>query len=270
MVADQNLGDDYAQTLQKAFTSHKAQLGARVTDQTIFYDSDPALEPPGVARGDYVKNQFSQFPFHAQLCQDRPDMVYFAGRADDLEQFITAVEGAQPCSNSLTGLDVITGDDGSNLVGLPLALDAPIRIRLYYTGLAAPDEWQAFPADPGYQKTVYQPFRNAFTQTGFRSTDLDDGDAMMHYDAVLTTAPAIRLNASSGQSPSAVVLEFNNLGCAQGISGASGYIAYTDASEHAPYDKAMPVMQITTGGRPSRAGFAWPTGKPLDRSSPSC
>lgn len=216
-----------------------------------------------------MKNQFSQFPFLGQLCQDRPDMVYFAGRGDDLEQFIDALESAPPCSDPLTNLDVITGDDGSNLVGQPLALDAPIQVRVFYTGLAAADEWRKFTPGAENPNSDYQSFRAAFLKAGYDPTDLDDGEAMMHYDAVLTAATAIHRNASAGQKPSAVVLEFNYMGCTQGISGASGLIAYTDTSEHAPYDKAMPIMQLTTGGQANQAGLAW-TGGPLNPDNPSC
>jgi hypothetical protein len=108
LVKDMNEEDSYTQTLAKAF---EANVSVKV-ENTEPYRSPDA--PMSIATREQLMSQrFADM--HSDICAIQPDMIYFAGRGVDLEYFVTALSRSGTCG--LGALDVMTGDDASNLVG---------------------------------------------------------------------------------------------------------------------------------------------------------
>jgi hypothetical protein len=146
-------------------------------------------------------------------------------------------------------LTVVTGDGASDLAGRPLWQGNSANLTVVFTGLAHPDMWQ-HDASAAAGATVAN-----FGQCGscfgglFRTESLDDGEAIMAHDAVLTAQRAMHQVAAHLARPealpsaSAVAQELYQLS----VPGASGYICFND--QHNPLNKAIPVIEIDHNGR---------------------
>ncbi len=259
LAQDRNQQDSYAQTLASAFAStFESRSGVKVR-YTESYQS-PSVPLNGATRDQYMTNQFAGM--HSDICADQPDLIYFAGRGTDLGSFLTALSQGGACS--LGPLDVMSGDDASTLVGMRMPSSGDLKIRVFYTGLAHSDEWNAFPPGSDNVKN-YQQFTDAFAVNGFATADLADGDAMMTHDAVLSAATAARIDQLAVTDPGTVAAYFLRFRCTKFIPGASGEIAFDQSGN--PIDKAMPIIQIQPDGSVTQEDLAWPTGKPLDTSA---
>ncbi|WP_345034072.1 hypothetical protein [Kutzneria kofuensis] len=88
LVSDLNPADSYTQTLTKASTE---ALQPRYRKS---YKAPPELS--GQTRAGYMTNLFAQM--HSDICADRPDLVYFAGRGSDLKYFLQALADGGACA----------------------------------------------------------------------------------------------------------------------------------------------------------------------------
>jgi ABC-type branched-subunit amino acid transport system substrate-binding protein len=250
LIADQNTDDSYAQTLAAGFDRFG---GVRPAFREAYLS--PSRKLAVTTRDRDVTNQFSRI--HSDICADRPDLIYFAGRGRDLASFLTAMSQAGACG--LDRIDVLTGDDASNLVGKNIALSGNTKFQVAYTALAHPSQWNG--TDQRINQTNYEQFARAFRQSGFAEPDLQDGHAIMNHDAALAAATAIRA-AESSEDITAYLITTR---CSHTLGAASGQIAFDRHGN--PTDKAMPILRIGETGQVSMIGLAWPTGAPLDPKS---
>jgi ABC-type branched-subunit amino acid transport system substrate-binding protein len=238
LVQDQNKKDDYAASLGKAFTTLLARSTAKQylqVNPAMAYDS--SLAEAGTILGANTQ----------RVCSTNVDIVYFAGRGDDLQGFLSGL-AARDCA-ATKPLTVVTGDGASDLAGRPLWQGNSANLTVVFTGLAHPEMWQR-DASAAAGATVAK-----FGQCGscfgglFRAESLDDGEAIMAHDAMLTAQGAVHqitaylAPTQALPSASAVAQALYPLS----VPGASGYICFND--QHNPLNKAIPVIEIDQNGR---------------------
>ncbi|MFF5262289.1 hypothetical protein ACFY4C_25410 [Actinomadura viridis] len=159
----------------------------------------------GSAEYPFGKNPGNEFSVIAgNLCStDRPDMVFYAGRALDLPKFIgylsTSTCGHDPIT-IVTGSDAVllTVDGAENKKALAALASTQRPLTLLYTPLAEPslleDERHNRDADR------FRAFQAAYKRMGFDPEHLRTGWGIMAHDAMLTVTRAIRLAAGPGGS----------------------------------------------------------------------
>jgi hypothetical protein len=275
LVQDDNTQDIYAQTLASAF---KSKFPPRFTE--TFQSPDESLAD--VSRQDFMTQQFANE--HSDICADRPDLIFFAGRGIDLEYFLDALESGGACS--LGPVTVMSGDDTDNLVGVPLPT-GPVAVKLLYISLATSAQWPMPPAggtssgaavpSSGTSSNAlladeydnYQSFATAFAAAGFAGTDLIDGEAITMHDAVYTAATAVRNDSLAVANPATVASFMLNIRCRNTVGGASGFIAF-NRDTHNPVDKTMVVMQIDAEGSATQEALTWPAGSQENYFTSTC
>lgn len=235
VVQDDARKNYYAKTLGDAFTEvFQDTDGHELVADRMTYDSS-------------VRNAW-QNELHymsGQLCDQKPEVVFFAGRGRHLTRFLDAI-ASRPCQKRK--FTVITGDDTTNLTAKELAHAAETGVRVLYTGLAHPDMWQKDPDSvSGPSASHFQP--GGSLDKWFPSDPRHDGQAIMAHDAVLTAAQGVRMaNLSQGEvdGPS-VARMFHQMNSRQQVPGASGFISFQDDGN--PRDKAIPILHLNAKGR---------------------
>lgn len=238
VIADNREGEWYANSLRDGFVR---QLGDPRPEEY-----DPELPSPFRMKV-------------GQVCAARPHVVYFAGRADDLRDFVAQMRGRCP---RMPPLRVVTGDDATHLDGAAGDPDyvAVLRsgVTVDYAALATPLSWV------GPQPDRVRAFLEAYDRAGFDRKDLADGQAIMHYDATLTAVEAIRnVTTSRAANPSLkeVVAQFGELHCAHQVEGASGIISLSP--ERNPERKRVPILRLLPGRMSTYiTSVAGPAGRP--------
>jgi ABC-type branched-subunit amino acid transport system substrate-binding protein len=264
LVADTNQTDIYAQTLATAF---KAKFTPQYTET---YESPDTAVPASDKQPEMIQ-QFADE--HSDICSDDPDLIYFAGRGDDLGYFLDALENGSACP--VGPLTIMTGDDANSLSGMPLP-SGPFAVSVLFTALAANGEWTAPAAGSApdsllaKEDTSYQIFARAFAAAGFDSSDLDDGRAIMLHDAVYVAASATRDDSSFAVSyPSSMAATMLHYRCNSTLSDASGDIAF-DPTTHNPVDKTIVVIRLNADGSMTEQSLEWPTGTQVDYFADTC
>lgn len=256
LIHDLNEGDNYSRTLASGISAaYEARTGGKI-EYTDPYRS-PKQNLNGTERDQYMKNRFTRML--TDICVNRPDVIVFAGRAVDLTSFMRALSEGGACH--ISTLDVVTGDDAVQIVGEPLPSSGHLRFRVFYSALAHGAQWDSEPPDSNNRRN-FDGFAQEFVKGRFSRDDLDDGHAMMNYDAALTAITAIRQNPLASSDPSTVSDYLLGFRCTNVIPGASGIIALQQDGN--PTNKAMPILQIQPDGSLTQEGFAWPAGTPLD------
>jgi hypothetical protein len=245
IVQDQNANDDYAQSLGTGFASALAtashdpesQRRFQVVSPGIVYDSslpDPETVLAASSTGDSV-------------CHTGAQVVYFAGRAVDLQGLLTGL--AHRYCQSTQPLIVLTGSDAAQLSGRGGLWPSEANMTVYYTGLTSPDMWSSQPdaADQSISAWFGSKYQYGFQQT-FPGESLNDSWAIMYFDGMLTAVDAVQAlytsdDAQQLPSAGAVAQQLNSLT----VHGASGYICFN--SEHDPVTKAIPVLQLGQNGQ---------------------
>ncbi|NBM15413.1 ABC transporter substrate-binding protein [Streptomyces sp. GC420] len=263
LVADRRTGDNYIDTLNRAFTSLLA--GESRAPETF-------KSPDDVDSEGRTANDFAQMV--PTICDAAPSTIYFAGRPVQLRQFINEL-GQRGCTEKK--FTVLTGDAANDMIADPDldwdALSGGITLR--YAALAHPDAW----VSPDAPKTGGSAADSrAFADLAQKArkapvgpvgkVDLRDGDAMIAHDSVWTAVTAIR-NTTSGEVEMPELADVSGnwprLHSVKRVSGASGWICLDNDGN--PYDKAVPV--VTLDPRPKGPRFtalAWPEGKPPART----
>ncbi|MFI5805154.1 ABC transporter substrate-binding protein [Streptomyces sp. NPDC051561] len=255
VVQDERADDDYTRTLGDTFLA--ALPPGRLAGKTEKYDSSQA----GVATA--FKTRMST------ICAAKPDVVYFAGRGIDLPRFLAPLKD-RPCVKDRQVL-VISGDDASQTAQAAGFQDIKDtlrdgNVRLVYTGLAHPESWDKLPdAYQGAAKPSFGP-QGRFREL-FKEEALDDGQAIMGHDAVLTAVAGIRLVAENSEnnngavSGSEVIQIWRSLHGPESVPGASGLISL--GSDGSPERKAVPIIEIGANGKVSTLAVSAQGGKPL-------
>jgi hypothetical protein len=191
VVKDTDTSDDYVRDWANDVTKLYPGAGHQ-------FVSGPATFDPSLPNDDGVLQGDAEV-----ACEQRPDVVFFAGRAKQLEVFVGAL-GAQ-CATPIT---VISGDD--DLID-PGTSDAPDDyvlfdnalkdgvVSLYSAELASVQEWSGcggpVPSSQDLAAREFPQFETDYQQQlGQKLTSLADASGvMLGRDTVITAVTAIRL-----------------------------------------------------------------------------
>ncbi|SED11167.1 ABC transporter substrate-binding protein [Streptomyces melanosporofaciens] len=248
VVQDAARSNYYAKTLGDAFTEvFQDTKGHRLVADRMTYDSS--------VRSAW-ENELRYMP--GQLCDQKPEVVYFAGRGKHLTRFLDSLAN-RPCQERK--FTVITGDDTSNLTAKELAHAADSGVRVLYTGLAHPDMWRQDPLHvSGPSAGHFQP--GGSMDKWFPGDPRYDGQAIMGHDAVLAAAHGIQMAAGwQGEvSGDAVARMFHQMDGRQQVAGASGFISFQNNGN--PRNKAIPILHLNARGRSELVEVSAPRGEP--------
>lgn len=264
LVQDQNPADQFSQSLGQEFKSEfQASYHQPLNPQTFDSSGESGANSPA---GQQVQNRMDQIT--DSICSDTsPEAVLFGGRGQDLGRLIKSLAG-RSCSS--TPVTVVTGDVITNITAADLKTDLSNaeKISILDMGEASGDEW-SYPSNSAQYKAL-SPGTVAAGKSGFQRfqaavklTKLDvneaDGDAMMGYDATLTSIFAIRMagipqGTSAQQALSNVAGEFNAIQGNQTLDGASGPIEFhyftANRQRSDPFGKVVPILQVQPNGIP--------------------
>ena len=272
LVQDINSGDPFSRTLGEAFAAEFPDATHTLLQPVERYDASI----PGLA------NRFLQMM--ASICQQRPDIIFFAGRGDDLEDFVEALPG-RPCQDFPVSL--MTGDSGARTaIVLRQQLDErdealrdglESNVTLRYTAQAHPGSWAAamgsFSRDPihYFQQSCANPA--CFTIL-FPGEPLDDGAAVVGHDAVVTAMRAVRLAVGEGRDldgdpviPGEVIQQLNGFHGSFAVPGASGWISLDGNGD--PVDKAVAILELKPDGTVAFVELSSPDGDQAPFRPPS-
>jgi ABC-type branched-subunit amino acid transport system substrate-binding protein len=249
---------------------YAASLGQGFRDQ--YADGAHTIQSPDETYigGASAANTMDDILVH--VCQQRPDVVMFAGRAAELAPFVAALP-KRTCPDH--PVRIVTGDDGASFAEA-VARDEPglrdglrANASVAYTSLAHPGAWRAAPDSfaPGTSQYLTGDCEECFP-TLFPGRNLDDSYAIMAYDAVLTAVTAIRQPDESVSSPEAVVQEFKRIHGPQAVAGASGWISLDSAGS--TVDKAVAIMDVVPDGSARFLQLSSPSGVPCRPGTPPC
>ncbi|MFJ9343135.1 branched-chain amino acid ABC transporter substrate-binding protein [Streptomyces sp. NPDC101733] len=248
VIQDVAKGDLYASTLGTAFTK-AFQDGDKhkLVAERMTYDSSVSSA---------WQNELRYMP--GQLCQQHPQLVYFAGRGQHLTHFLDALANRSCTDQRFT---VFTGDDTTNLSPEQLARAAGTGIEVLYTGLSHPDMYRSAP------QTVSAPSAKNFQPGGlldqwFPRDPREDGGALMGHDAVLAAAHGIQMAARwQGQVVGdAVARMFHQMDGSQQVPGAGGFISFQNNGN--PRNKAVPILRLNAKGQVEFVEVSAAEGKP--------
>ena len=194
--------------------------------------------------------------------------ILFAGRHTQLRQFINAL-GARGCTDHK--LTVLTGDEGSYLAG-DTKLDRQALTRnlsVRYTALAHPDAWKKDPATTGGSAADMKALEDLLAAGKqepigpIGQVALDDGQLITAYDAMRLAVQGLREATPNGEVVPPlqdVANEWSYIKGSHRVNGASGWICLDEYGN--PYDKAVPIVELTPSGDSRFVKIAWPEGKP--------
>lgn len=260
IVQNTDLEDAYSQDLGRAFRERYPGDNYQIVAPDETYSG----KRPGAAntmRG-IVNN----------ICQQQPDALFFAGRSPELAALIAAMP-LRTCPER--PIKVMTGDDGASLAAAVAAGAPEVRaglaanVSVAYTALAHPEAWRQAAG-------AFQP-HSADYLTGnapesfpvlFPHQRLDDGYAIMAYDAVMTVVRSIRSSQTPLGSPGALIQEFKRIHGIGAIPGASGWISLSPTGN--TQAKAVPILGIGVDGRAQFLQLSSPSGSPCTPGMPQC
>ncbi|MEU0334029.1 hypothetical protein [Streptomyces sp. NPDC006193] len=252
-------GDPYTRTLQRSFA---ALLKGSP------YEPQPFTPPADRSEEGTTANTFRQIT-HLVCDTDRQtDTILFAGRHTQLRQFINALGGRGCQSRRFT---VLTGDEASYLTHeKDLDRDAlRHNLSVRYTSLAHPDAWTKSPARTGGSAADFAALRRLLTAAArgpvgpIGPVALDDGQLIIGYDTLTLAVHGIREAVPAGRTVPAlrdVGLQWPQVKGSLRVNGASGWICLDVHGN--PYDKAVPIVELTPGGASHFVRVAWPEGHP--------
>ncbi|WP_050803349.1 MULTISPECIES: hypothetical protein [Protofrankia] len=237
LVQDTNPDDLYPRTLADTFSSRYPDTVNHLVGQVEQYNSKL-----GATATTFVQ----MLP---NICNERPGIVYFAGRSSELKDFLKVLARRNCGDDHIT---VLTGDDTTGLEGdrsLDQALAANISVM--FTALAHPGAWQAPDSGSFFNRTTVARFQDpaGVFHRSFPNESLDDGEVIMSHDAVLVAVTAIRQAAIGGHlqvTPADVEQTLNRLHGSLKVAGASGYLSFDNAGS--PTGKPIPLLELTPGG----------------------
>lgn len=204
-----------------------------------------------------------------RICGINPNVVFFAGRSTDLRTFLGKL-AARDCAAE-GPITVICGDDVDRVTGVK-GLWTGDSLRVLYTALATPQAWDSLVAE---RDQLFSSVPIARFREGPRSyrevfrDDLEDGHAIMGYDAVATAVEATRrARTEEAKVPEPVDLAngLNQINGTARVPGASGWIYFQIPSgpsqQWLPFNKLIPVMSLDADGRATLEALSSNNGRP--------
>ncbi|MFC4117432.1 hypothetical protein [Nonomuraea zeae] len=248
IVMDTNPGDSYSRTLSASFDRTLAGVvDARRRAQPLTFDS--SVKASGTVIGNIAES----------VCNSESNTVFYAGRALHLPALLRGLSLSRRCAER--GINVIAGDDtseNSHPVANPIWNDSSGKIRLYYTALA--HSANISDGSSAVLAAIKSRFGNGDDRGYVRlfpEETLDDGQAIMHHDALYVAIKAIDRYAkerleSLGPPEVAAMLRSGTIS----VQGASGDISIDRDGN--PSRQSIPVLELTPYGRTTFATWASP------------
>ena len=217
--------DQYSQSLADAFTLRftSNENGAAVTKP---YDYT-------VSSAESVQTKVQD------VLSWKPDLIYFAGHANDLSLLLKTLPS---CSNSSFCLQVLGGDGLYELGGYASGLNSYF-FRLHFTAYAYPDEWDIL-SGSATKPPFFSDYSHDFNPKGdhpakvYGYTRADSG-VILSYDAMSTLINAASTTFSD-QKTTFSPEDLQQKLMTESRQGISGKISF--AGDGNPIDKAMVVL----------------------------
>ncbi|MCH0563167.1 MULTISPECIES: ABC transporter substrate-binding protein [unclassified Streptomyces] len=253
-------GDPYTRTLQHSFA-------ALIKGSP--YEPQPFTPPADRSQEGTTAGTFRQITYLVCNTAPQTDTILFAGRHTQLRQFVNAL-AARGCQGRR--FTVLTGDEGSYLSG-DRQLDAGAlrhNLSVRYTALAHPDAWTRTPPATGGSARDAKELTDLLAKARRAPVGpvgdvvLDDGQLIIGYDAMRLAVHGIREATPGGKTDprlADVGLQWPQVkGRQLRVNGASGWICLNAHGN--PYDKAVPIVELSPDGGSRFVRIAWPEGKP--------
>lgn len=254
LIQDTNRDDQFATNFGELFRKFYPQDGRLLIEPVEEYESS-----------DENTNNFQRIA--PEICVANPDAILFAGRFRDLTRFLDVL-AHRPCPQ--VRLRILTGDTILDVTGNEqVRRDLGANIQLEYLHLADSHAWEIPGWDPALnQSTAYftTPHGDGTFRGEFPGESLDDGLAVLAFDAVGTAVSSVREGA-----------DLTRLHDQSAIAGASGWISLNSGD---PERKAMSLLTLTaapgattttvTRKITSCTGTPFQPRKPGDPDLPAC
>jgi ABC-type branched-subunit amino acid transport system substrate-binding protein len=253
VVQDTNPGDPYLKSLGAEFRRTFPDSTHTVLERIEEYDS----------RLDGYTNTMRGIL--GNICQQRPDVVFFAGRSPGLAALVQALP-TRTCLD--LPINIVAGGDTVEFATTLARGDKEIhdgllaKASVKYTTQAHPKSWEVSPEffSPGavnhFTSTCDQCFHNLFP-----GESLEDGGAIIGYDAVVTVVTAIRPPyGGMNNKPDLVSQQFNRMHGTDAVPGASGWISLDD--DGTPVNKAVDILEVKPDGALEFVTLSAPKGSP--------
>ncbi|TDC43349.1 ABC transporter substrate-binding protein [Micromonospora sp. KC213] len=197
-------------------------------------------------------------PIATSVCTDpKPDMILYAGRVLDLDDFVNTLASRQCFTQK--PLTILVGATGLTVSDETAARMAQTGITIV-TAASVHPSWftgdAVVPAPKGLAAFV-EAFRAA--RFGDEAT-LTDGYALTHHDAMATAVTAIRMAKRSKLSAADVRGQLLNLNKDVVIPSAGGELSYTTGRRADPVGKWVPITVLPAGAAPIPKGTPFITG----------
>jgi len=189
----------------------------------------------------------------ADAAKSNPDLIYFAGYANDVSVLLKEL----PTTGPLSTAPIMGGDALYELGGYNSSLHSAAS-RLNFTSFAYPDEWQflcnqgqsfacSTPSFFDNYKTYFDPKnQHSAGAYGFQRAD---GDTILSYDASVAMLTAAN-NALTGSKTTItthdLLLGIEAIKGANALQGVSGQIAF--GSDSNPINKSLVILRVINGG----------------------
>lgn len=236
LVYDTN-DDNYVRTLRDAF---QKEFEPFIKGRQKGFIGTLGTRDAQAAVFDAIKNT---------VCASKVDMVLYAGRDRDLPTLVDQLAARSECYRRppVDPLVILTGSTGLNLDKSVEDKMIEGRITLIDASSSSPVTWQNGTDAPGGFAAFHAGFIKAFP-----ATDLLDGYALGHHDAVALVVEAVRNFAE--QSPGSIVggkdvhNQIINLNEADHpFQAAGGDLTFDNAAGHWPHGKKIALIQVPAG-----------------------
>jgi len=260
VINDTNPHDSYDKTLVQEFGPGFTSFARHSLENTFRYNTNAGPGESGSAALENATNAIDGIP--DTICADKGSVVLFAGRGKELAQLLGDL--ASRCENQ--PITIVSGDDVTNMPWSRGVQRALHHVTLYYAGAANPYEWDtgSCPAIASGRQ-AFQTFNSSFTRFAAAHESpaaaeamIADGDAIMGYDAMLTTTSAIRRASATDPTAAGVMAQLPTLQGAHTVQGASGFIALSSSGTN-PSSKAIPILQYQADSSITFRKLYWPT-----------
>ena len=242
--AKRTLGATTAMVIEDSTDEYSRNLAADFTES--FADGEHHMLWPGPlkysARRPEATNVLSSQVSRA--CVQEPDLIYYAGRADDANTMLDALTDVS-CDPSIT---IMGGHDLSLLGVPPLPRPLPeIRNPFYYTAMAAPAAWRT-----GDEPRFFAAYRTYLDDTGAlptREAAVPNAHAALAYDAASVLTGALTRAPDPDEIDRFVVWrEIRLTTGAHQIAGVGGIVDFGSDPDGDPQGKAVLLMRVEQYG----------------------
>jgi ABC-type branched-subunit amino acid transport system substrate-binding protein len=193
----------------------------------------------------YTVGDRANLPTHLRSALNfQPDLIYFAGYADDLAVLLVDLPTSQP------NLQVL-GGDGLYVPDSYPSSARPGFSRLHFTTFAYPDEWDILGMT---RPQFFSEYSSTFNPAGADHSANPYGfvradyDVILSYDAVYALLQGCQniLDAKKPLIPSSLRDSLTQITGAKAIQGVSGQISF--GSNGDPIDKAVVILSVDQDG----------------------